>query len=446
MKKPDRARISQCMIVKNEEKVIEKALSWGKGIVSEQIVVDTGSTDQTVEIAERMGAKVYHFEWIDDFAAAKNYAIEQAQYEWIAFLDADEYFPPEDALRLLQCVKDLHDTPTKGILTGRINVDNTGKVMAINTQLRVFRNIPAIRYIRRIHEHLTMLDGQPMHLSDAVAQISMYHTGYGEEENAKKAGRNLKLIKQEIEDHPDDYEMWGYLGQEYEIREEWEEGEKAFRKVMELMPDSEKGSYDVPTSLAALRLLECIIHQETVDDNAVQEVYQMITSVWPEEADYDYTLGKYYAINDDFERGEKHLTRALELLERYGNTSKAMMLCGEILRAYELLAICCYNNRHFSECVRYATLLLREDPQLMSTAMVLLRAFRDDEGTAAKGEQGIREVLAFLENFYDLHSLKDRMFVLGAAQAAQYPGLILAIRSLFTPEELAAIDQAMSRR
>ena len=82
----------------------------------------------------------------------------------------------------------------------------------------------------------------------------------------------------------------------------------------------------------------------------------------------------------------------------------------------------------------------------MSTAMVLLRAFRDDEGTAAKGEQGIREVLAFLENFYDLHSLKDRMFVLGAAQAAQYPGLILAIRSLFTPEELAAIDQAMSRR
>ena len=54
-------RISQCMIVKNEEGNIERALLWGKGIVSEQIVVDTGSTDRTVEIAEKMGAKVYHF-------------------------------------------------------------------------------------------------------------------------------------------------------------------------------------------------------------------------------------------------------------------------------------------------------------------------------------------------------------------------------------------------
>ena len=78
-----------------------QALSWGKGIVSEQIVVDTGSTDRTVEIAEQMGAKVYHFTWIDDFAAAKNFALSKARYEWIAFLDADEYFPMEDAKRLL---------------------------------------------------------------------------------------------------------------------------------------------------------------------------------------------------------------------------------------------------------------------------------------------------------------------------------------------------------
>ena len=94
-------RLSQCMIVKNEEKNIERALSWGKDIMYEQIVVDTGSTDRTVEIAKGMGAKVYHFEWIDDFAAAKNYAIEQAKGDWIAFLDADEYFPPEDAAKLM---------------------------------------------------------------------------------------------------------------------------------------------------------------------------------------------------------------------------------------------------------------------------------------------------------------------------------------------------------
>ena len=89
--------ISQCMIVKNEEKDIKRALAWGKGVVSEQIVVDTGSTDRTVEIAKSMGAKVYRFSWINNFSAAKNYAISKAEHEWIAFLDADEYFSPEDA-------------------------------------------------------------------------------------------------------------------------------------------------------------------------------------------------------------------------------------------------------------------------------------------------------------------------------------------------------------
>ena len=83
-------RLSQCMIVRDEEKNIERALSWGKDLVYEQIVVDTGSTDRTVELALAMGAKVYHFQWIDDFAAAKNYAISKASGDWIAFLDADE--------------------------------------------------------------------------------------------------------------------------------------------------------------------------------------------------------------------------------------------------------------------------------------------------------------------------------------------------------------------
>ena len=98
-------RISQCMIVKNEEKNIERALSWGKELMWEQIVVDTGSTDRTVEIAERIGAKIYHFSWIDDFSAAKNFAIEQASGDWIAFLDADEYMLPDDLHKLPAIIK-----------------------------------------------------------------------------------------------------------------------------------------------------------------------------------------------------------------------------------------------------------------------------------------------------------------------------------------------------
>ena len=104
-------KISQAMIVKNEEKNIEKALSWGKGIVAEQIVVDTGSTDRTVEIAEKMGAKVVHFPWQDDFALAKNFAISQCQYPWIALLDADEYFEEKDAKKLMEIIKRVDKEP-----------------------------------------------------------------------------------------------------------------------------------------------------------------------------------------------------------------------------------------------------------------------------------------------------------------------------------------------
>lgn len=441
-----RARISQCMIVKNEEKDIERALAWGKGIVAEQIVVDTGSTDRTVEIAKQMGAKVYHFQWIDDFAAAKNFAIEKANYEWIVFLDADEYFLPDDARKLLYYVRSLHETKFQAMLTGRVNIDNQGNVMAINTQCRVFRNLPKLRYKRRIHEFIAFLDGRPIQMADAVEELSMYHTGYGEMESGKKSGRNLKLILEEIKENPDDFEMWGYLGQEYECTEDWDEADKAFRKALKLIPESERASYDVATSITALRLLEVQIHRPNPQESSILEAYDLAIKSWPQEADYDYIVGKYYASCGKFQEGERHLRKALELLEKYGTTAKAMILSGEIKRAYELLAVCCYNNKDMAGCVKFTSLLLKEDPYLMNTAMILIGAFYRDEETVGKGKAGAMEVAAFLgKSFYDFRSLKDRLFVLKASMAAGYQELIQVMREMFTPEELAAVDRALGR-
>ena len=87
--------ISLCMIVKDEEEVISRCLETVKDIVDEIIIVDTGSEDNTKSLAHQAGAKVFDFTWVDDFAAAKNFAIEQATGDWILFLDADEYFAPE---------------------------------------------------------------------------------------------------------------------------------------------------------------------------------------------------------------------------------------------------------------------------------------------------------------------------------------------------------------
>ena len=101
--------ISLCMIVKNEEKNLGKCLESLKGIVDEMIVVDTGSTDRTVEIAKEYGARVEHFEWVGDFSKARNYAFSLATCDYIYSADADEEIDEENRQRFIQLKKDIED-------------------------------------------------------------------------------------------------------------------------------------------------------------------------------------------------------------------------------------------------------------------------------------------------------------------------------------------------
>ena len=438
MKKQSGARISQCMIVKNEEEHIAGALSWGAGIVSEQIVVDTGSTDRTAEIARRMGAKVFRFEWIDDFSAAKNYALSKAKYDWIAFLDADEYFLREDAQKLPAYVSELQGTSCDGIQTAWVNVDAEGKVMSVLTQIRVFRNRPDLRYEGRIHEYLAYADGRIMEAADAVHELSIFHTGYSGETHQKKTGRNLRLIQKELEQHPGDYRMLGYLGKEYMRMKEYEKAEEAFRGALFHIPEERRRDYNGTTSEIALRLLVLLTMLPGNQEQAVREVYGQAAACWPEEADYDYTMGKYLASKKNYQEAAEHLRRALGILEQYGYREKSMLLSAEVPKACELLAVCCYNIGDLAGCVNCTTSMLKENPYLMSTLTVLLLAFRRDTATTAEA------VSAFLgRSFYDFRTLKDRLFVLRAAMAADYEALTAVMRAMFTDQELAAVEQGL---
>ena len=246
-------RLSQCMIVKNEEKNIERALGWAKRIAFEQIVVDTGSTDKTVELAEKLGAKVYHFEWINDFAAAKNYAIEQASGNWIAFLDADEYMTSVDAKKLMIYLRNiLSDSEMKqkylALNCKWSQVNDEGRPFALHNQERVFRNLPTVRYTGRIHEHLTLV-------SDDIAraeELTIIHTGYSDTayEDTKKSERNIELLRAEQQEKPDDENIMIYLADSLVISEYEEkvaEGEELYWQVINngvnVNPTLLKGAY-----------------------------------------------------------------------------------------------------------------------------------------------------------------------------------------------------------
>lgn len=189
-------KLSACWIVRNEQDDLQRSIDSVKGQVDEMIVVDTGSTDRTVEIAQRAGADVFHFDWIDDFSAPRNYAIEQATGDWIIFLDADEYFiEPEKVRRAVEkfAVKD-------AILIPRINIDpeRGGREVSRDWNARIFRRAPNLRYRGLIHENIANLNGKLEYIF-ADARLATYHTGYSSARIESKLRRNLKLIELEIE-------------------------------------------------------------------------------------------------------------------------------------------------------------------------------------------------------------------------------------------------------
>lgn len=233
--------ISQCLIVKNEEKNIERALSWGKDIVMEQIVVDTGSTDRTVEIAEQMGATVYHYQWNNHFADSKNYALEKASGQWIAFLDADEYLLEEEVRKLPLLLK---QTEQAGKAIGidyhimrcqMVNLDDALKVFSVFRQDRFFVNDPNLRYEGAIHETLHRLDKKALHCCDIGENLTIYHTGYSHKayEETKKADRNVNIMMELLEKKPDDYNMMGYLADSLASADRLEEALQYDRKVVD---------------------------------------------------------------------------------------------------------------------------------------------------------------------------------------------------------------------
>lgn len=446
-------RLSQCMIVKNEEKNIEQALSWGKDIAYEQIVVDTGSTDRTVELARSMGAKVYHFDWIDDFAAAKNYAIDQASGDWIAFLDADEYFAPEEAEKILPLLDKLNQTKYYVLITSWIHLNWQGKIFAGGVQTRIFKNVPGLRYKNRIHEELALngMDISP-YTVDASEELAHFHTGYALKPVAdkQKGQRNAKLILMELEEHPDDYNMMGYLGDAYYSEgESEEEAELWYQKAIDLMPEH-ISEYDVRSTVTFWKLMTILYKKK--DEKALMDIYEKAICRTPKESDYDYIAGRYYTDQQNFIKGAYHLERALDIYEANGHRGE--LLTGNLQGTWELLAMCHCQNGDLDKCVKCCTTLLKVDRYLMSTLVMMFCAFKWDEERYKAEANAVKAVKAadaadvaiFLGTLYDINSLRDRIFILRAAMEADYGNLVKVVRGVCSKDELECFDRSMEQR
>lgn len=146
--------ISLCMIVKDEELTIARCLDCVKDIVDEIILVDTGSTDKTKDIAEKHSSTIYDFKWIDDFSAARNYAFSKATKDYILWLDADDVFLPGDIEKLKDLKSNLDPTVDSVTMKYNIGIDEYGNPASSYRRNRLVKRERNFVWKGFIHEYL----------------------------------------------------------------------------------------------------------------------------------------------------------------------------------------------------------------------------------------------------------------------------------------------------
>lgn len=213
-------RVSACMIAKNESNCIAKCINSYKSIADEIIVADTGSTDNTAEIAESLGAVVYRLDWENDFSKAKNYVLDKATGDWIIFLDADEYFE-EGSAQKLRLLMEFYNNDSNieaiNVTMYHITTDEQS-VFDYNSCIRAFKCSNDTLYEGNIHE---IIKKSGRNLTSVYSKdIKIFHTGYTQQLMDAKVKRNISLLKQK-EKTTDDPMTYFYLCNSYFVAKEY---------------------------------------------------------------------------------------------------------------------------------------------------------------------------------------------------------------------------------
>lgn len=200
-------KLSVAMIVKNEEAVLEKCLESFKDDTLDLVIVDTGSTDKTVEIAKRYTKSVHtDFKWCDDFAKARNYAISRCVGNWILTIDADNILEPGGIKKIKETICKHH---TKICLNVTLRSAGGSQV---HKQPLVYKNTQAVQWIGAVHNHLS-------HNATIDSGAVIRYTYSAAHKN--DPDRSLRILKKEVIKNPKKPREIFYLSREYEYRADW---------------------------------------------------------------------------------------------------------------------------------------------------------------------------------------------------------------------------------
>lgn len=290
--------ISVCIIAKNEEQYIEECLRRLSVYDWEIIVVDTGSTDQTVEIALKYTSNVFYFDWINDFSAARNYSISKASNDYILIVDCDEYLESDtETKHIIQSLTTLIEKQQVGLihLYSPTNVLTTSETQStiIHDHIARFFHKKFIQYQGSIHEQLVSFNGKK--LTFISIPLTFYHTGYSTLDIKKtKTERNIPLLKAALETNSSDPYLLFQLGQSYFGLNEYQNALPYFERAL-LLDVNEQEEY-VQTLVESYGY--CLLYLQQYS-RALE--LEGIYPIFSKRADFVFLMGLIYMNNAMFE-------------------------------------------------------------------------------------------------------------------------------------------------
>ena len=295
--------ISLCMIVKDEERLLPQCLKSVKDYVDEIVVVDTGSSDRTVEIARGFGARVYHHLWEGNFSKHRNQSIGYASGDWVFILDADEEIISPSGALIRKAVLD-KEIDSVNVLVH--NVYNRGKSISLQRGIRMFRNHCGIQYAGRVHNRMVGAKRSRLY------PIKVLHHGY--DLDLKKAEikfhRTTELLKKEIADDPENPIHHHYLAASYLSAPMYEAAAGESLKALSLV--EKNGSIKNPFYSWTYYIAGKALYELDRLDHA-EEISLKGLGMFSEELDIYYNLVNIYFKKGDGEKLAKFARRYFEL-------------------------------------------------------------------------------------------------------------------------------------
>ncbi|MFT3881793.1 MAG: glycosyltransferase [Gemmatales bacterium] len=380
------ATVSLCMILKNEEGNLAACLDGIHDLVQEMVIVDTGSTDATKAIAEKYGAKVVDFPWVDSFAAARNVSLEHASGDYIFWLDADDRVDEANRAKLKALFSTLHIGEMMGVDMKCVCLpDPISGVTTVVDHIRLFPRHPAIRWKYRIHEQILPAIRQKGG-TVRFADIHIQHVGYQDPAlRRRKLDRDIRLLNLENDEHPDDPFTLFNLGSVYL---ELDQAQTA----IPLLERSLARSHPTDSIVRKLYALLVQAHKRLNQQLAALAICQQGQKHYPQDAELLFQEGLLKRDTGDLSGAAKTLEQLLLTKEKHHFASVDVGLSS--FKARHNLAVVYREMGRIPNAIQVWQQVLHEAPDFHPARLGLAEAYLHTGPEHAFQEQlqGIRQI------------------------------------------------------